>query len=290
MSNLICSYGALALECSSPPLPQPSLPRDVAAELAAHVASDLERLLPGVDQLDLAVAGAVFDPAELLRPGWPLHAALAELTARAPGERQAPRVLGFGAHAGQMPAGLEPDPGLGEGSLRLVPFLLRGRPEVLAPVARSMEETLLDTGMAQAATALFAQQAFAGPLEHARYLSLHDLLALTQIQYEHAGLAPLWPLIETALLAPGQEAWLDAAPEPLLRWTGEEARMALMDMAAWAEAGHAPAGVAVERISRAFDQFQMRQGQFAAVLGAHGLPVRFDHVGCGQNPRRILQQ
>lgn len=287
MSDTSCTYGALALECSAT-LARPALSRDAAAELAGHVAADLARLLPGVEVLDLAVAGAGFDPSELLRPGWPLHAALADLAQRAPG-RSGPRVLGFGSFEGAMPAQISPDPALHEGPLRLVPFVLHGQAEDVAAIGRAMEEVLLETGMAQAATALHAQREFATPLEHARYLSLNDLLAMTAMQYEHAGIAPLWPLIEAALLTPEHEEWLDAPPEPLLRWTGSQVRVAMMDIGVWSEAGFAPAGIDAERISRAFDRFQMRQRQFAAVLGSHAIPVCFDHVGAGQDPRRVLR-
>ncbi|MCX7557106.1 hypothetical protein OS187_09785 [Xanthomonadaceae bacterium JHOS43] len=283
MTDPSCTFGALALECSAP-FANTTLPRDAAAELAGHVAADLARLLPGVDALDLAVAAAGFDPAELLRPGWPVHVALADLAQRAPG-RNGPRVLGFGSHDGAMPAQLTPDPGLRDGPLRLVPFVLHGDEGVVAAIGRQMEDVLLETGMAQAATALFAQEAFAAPLEHARYLSLNDLLAITAMQYEHAGIAPLWPIVEAALLAPGHEEWLDEPPEPLLHWTGSEVRVAMMDISAWLEAGFTPAGVDAGRMSRAYDQFQMRQRQFAAVLGSHGIAVCFDHVGTGQSPR-----
>src|SRR5687768_6465969 len=43
----------------------------------------------------------------------------------------------------------------------------------------------------------------------------------------------LWPVIEAALLAPGQEEWLDAPPEPLVHYAGGEARIALLSPAAW---------------------------------------------------------
>ena len=143
-----CTYGALALECSAS-LAHTALTRDAAAELAGYVAADLARLLPGVEALDLAVAGAGFDPSELLRPGWPLHAALADLAQRAPG-RNGPRVLGFGSHEGAMPAQISPDPALREGPLRLVPFVLHGKAEDVAAIGRAMEEVLLETGMAWA--------------------------------------------------------------------------------------------------------------------------------------------
>lgn len=283
----ISTLGALALECSAP-MARSALAREAAAELADHVAADLARFLPGVEQVDLALAAAAFDPSELLRAGWPVHAALDALVERAP-EPHLPRVMGFGAHEGQMPEGLEPDPALHGGPLRLVPFVLRGSAEAIATVGREMEEHLLEKGMAQAATAFFAQRAFNAPMEHARYLSLNDLLAMTAMQYEHAGIAPLWPLIESALLTPEREEWLDAPPEPLLRWDGSEVRIALMDLPAWSEHGFQPQGIDAERLGRAFERFQMRQQQFAAVLGSHGIPVRFDHCGTGDDPRQVLR-
>ena len=288
MSAPLHCYGALALETTAP-LRRTVLERDVAALLADHVANDLQRLLPGVDRLDLVVAAAAFDPAELLRPGWPRHAALAQLALAAPG-RGGARVLGFGAANGAMPDGLVPDPALAGGALHLLPFALLGAADDVIAVGRAMEERLLDTGMADAATALFAQTAFDAHLEHVRYLSVHDLCALTAMQYEHAGLGPLWPLIEAALLAPESEEWLDAPPEPLARYADHEVRFALLDIDAWADRGFAPAGADAYTLSRHFDAFQMRQRQFGAVLGAHGIALRFDHCPSTCEPRALLRE
>ncbi|MBB5207659.1 hypothetical protein [Chiayiivirga flava] len=286
MSAPLHSFGVFALE-SGAPLARALLDRDAASMLADHVSNDLQRLLPGVERLDLAIAAAAFDPAELLRPGWPRHAALAQLALAAPG-RGAARVLGFGAADGAMPAGLQPDAALAGGALHLVPFALLGGADALVAVGRAMEERLLDTGMADASTALFAQTAFGTRLEHVRYMSVHDLCALTAMQYEHAGLGPLWPLIEAALLAPGSEEWLDAPPEPLARFADGEVRIALLDLDAWADRGFAPAGVDANTLSRRFDAFQRRQRQFAAVLGAHGIGVQFDHCPATRDPREVL--
>ena len=147
---------------------------------------------------------------------------------------------------------------------------------------------LLDTGMAGADTALAAQAGFAAPVEHARLLTLNDLAAMMALQYEHAGLAPLWPLVEAALLAPEAEQWLDAPPEPLARYAGGEVRIAMLDTEAWNEGGYAPATKEPAQLARAFERFQMRQRQFAAVLDAHGIPVTYDHCPAGRDPRGIL--
>lgn len=288
MTDLLHCYGALALECATSPK-QPTLARDAATELADHIANDLARLLPGVERLDLSIAAAAFDPAELLRPGWPLHATLSELTERAPKTGE-PRVLGFASFEDAMPPGLQPDPQLRDGPLRLIPFTLQGDADAVLAVGRAMEETLLETGMANAATSLFAQTAFGATLEHARYLSLHDLCAMTGMQYEHAGIGPLWPLVEAALFSPESECWLDAAPEPLARYANGEVRIARWGFDGWSEAGFAPAATAPEKLSRAFDFFQARQRQIAALLGAHGIGVHWVECGVGADARRKLAE
>lgn len=280
--------GALALELSPGTTPgRDALDVAGAGALAALVARDLAKLAPEAAALDLALVGALFDPVELLRPGYPLHAELERLVARAPGAPGG-RVIGFGGDAGGLPDTLRPSADFAGGPLKLVPLLLRGDATGVAPVGERLEQVLLDTGMAAADTALAAQDGFAAQVEHARLLTLNDLAAMMAMQYEHAGLAPLWPLLEAALLDPGAEQWLDAPPEPLARFSDGGVRMALLDIDAWAEGGFAPADTDAARLSRAFERFQVRQRQLAAVLEAHGVPVTFDHCPAGRDPRAVL--
>ena len=251
---------ALALECA----PGTAAPRDAlaqadAAALAGHVAVDLAAFVPDAAALELVTVGAHYDPVELLRPGWPLHRELEQLAARAPAGTAADeggRVIAFGTHTGRLPGTLAPSPDFAGGPMRLVPVLLgvaSGDTGVLARVGDRFERELLERGMAGAATALFAQEAFGLRVEHARYLTVHDLLAMTALQYEHAGLASLWPVLETALLSPAGECVLDAPPEPRVTYAGGEARITLLDPR---DRHH-----------------QARQRQFAAVLTAHAIPV-----------------
>jgi hypothetical protein len=217
---------------------------------------------------------------ELLRPGWALHRELDQLSARAPGDASG-RIIAFGAHEAQLPGALSPSPDHFGGPFRLVPFVLGGDAAVVARVGDRFERELIERGMAGAATALAAQEAFGVEIEHARYLTAHDLAAMTALQYEHAGLAPLWPVLETALLDPDGEAWLDAPPEPLVHYAGGEARIALFETRAWKQryANDAPCDTAEgrERLERQHELFLARQRQMAAVLGAHGVPVNFVH-------------
>jgi hypothetical protein len=283
--------GFLALELSAGNAPaQAALRPADAAMLVERIGRDLAALVPAIRDLDLTLAAAHFDPAEALRPGWPLHRRLQELQQRTPGRNSGPRMIAFGADEhGEVPLPFASENDLAGGPLRVLPFLLSGENHTVSEVAERLEAILLETGMAQADTALLAQQAFGAQIEHARYLTLHDLAAMTAMQYGHGGLDSLWPIIETALLAPDREEWLDASPEPLLRYLDGEVRIALFEPSAW-RARYAPQEATEERLERAYNHFLARQQQFAAVLEAHGIPVLFAHCAGYADPRDALGQ
>src|SRR5690348_13935067 len=131
---LIALPAVLALECPAGSSPQVRmLSRDEAEALAALVAEDLHALLPRIGEARLAVAGALFDPVELLRPGFPVWATLDELARRVP-RGHLGNVVAFGSHDGHMPApALEPSAIFADGPMRLLPLSL------LAPAALAEE-------------------------------------------------------------------------------------------------------------------------------------------------------
>src|SRR5690606_34806282 len=288
--------GALALELKPGAAGgRDALPQREAGDLAAAIARDLAKFSPQAAALDLTIAGAHYDPVELLRPGWPIHRELDQLGARAPGGRGGVggRIGAFGSHQGRLPDALPPSPDYAGGPLRLVPWSLAGDAAIARLVGEACERDLMERAMAGADTALLAQEAFGLQVEHARHLTMHDLCALMAMQYDHAGLAALWPVLETALLSPEREAWLDAPPEPLLRYAEREARIALLTPNAWRARNAAPGGANGgdgnaddERLQRGFAHYEARQRQFAAVLRAHGVPVTFAH--CQGDPAAEL--
>src|SRR5690606_13507925 len=124
---------------------------------------DLAKLQPAAAALELVLAGAHYDPVELLRPGWPLHHELDQLAARAPrggGPGNCGRVIAFGSHEGKLPGVLAPSSDFAGGPLRLLPFVLLGDAAVLDTVGEAFERDLVETGMAGADTALLAQELF----------------------------------------------------------------------------------------------------------------------------------
>jgi hypothetical protein len=258
----------LALELSPGTAPaRPTLRRDEAAELAALVAADLHALLPQVDAARLALAGALFDAVELLRPGFPVWATLDELARRVP-RGHLENVVAFGTHDGRMPAQpLEPDAAYADGPMRLLPLSLLA-PEALAgELSEQLEVQLVGRGEAGERTADWLMRTLGVRLEHARYLSRNDLIALTCVQYEHVNLAPLWTLLEAALLTPYREESALSARGLALRYADGEVRAQSPSQWLAAQAG--------EPAQRAHDfagiVFELRQ--YAALLDAHRVPL-----------------
>ncbi len=261
----------LALELSPGERPQRLiLSRDEAAELAALVADDLHALVPEVAEARLTLGGAAFDAVELLRPGFPVWATLDELARRVP-RGQLENVVAFGHHDGRMPAQpLEPDPGYADGPMRLLPLSVLAPEGIADALSQRMEVELVGRGEAGARTADWLMRHFDVRLEHARYLSRNDLLALTCVQYEHVNLAPLWQLLEAAMLTPYRPEEALSARGLTLRYADGKAWM--QSPAQWlatqtgtpAERSHALAGAV----------FELRQ--YAALLHAHGLSLHLD--------------
>jgi hypothetical protein len=261
----------LALELSPGEHPQRlSLSRDEAAELASLIADDLHKLVPDVAQARLALAGALFDAVELLRPGFPVWATLDELARRVP-RGQLQNVVAFGSYEGHMPAQpLEPDPAYADGPMRLLPLSLL-LPEALADdVSEQLEIELVGRGEAGSQTADWLMRCFGIRLEHARYLSRNDLLALTCVQYEHVNLAPLWQLLEAAMLTPYRSETTLSARGLALRYA--DGRVWSQSPAQWLAS---QSGEAAER-SHAFAGSVFELRQYAALLQAHGLSLHLD--------------
>jgi hypothetical protein len=271
----------LAIELAAPaPALLPQLPTEQAALLVDAIAADLARLLPGVEGLGLAVAGALFDPAQVLRPGWPVFSELGLLYRRERRGDPTPAVVGFGAAGGRMASPvLEPEPGFGGGHFLVVPFVLVGDDAVAQTIGTRMEREFSDTGLAGAAVPLFLRQALGLETAHARYMTRHDLCALTAMQLDHAGLGPVWSLLETALLAPTQTQFARTEGGAAWRYGAGGLRAAGFGFGAWARGP----GAALAPSARAegFAETLLAQRRTAALLTAHGLPPAWVAVDPG---------
>ncbi len=271
----------LALEpVAGEPASRMTFTRDEAAELAALVAADLHGLVPQVDAARLALAAALFDQVELLRPGFPVWTTLEELARRVP-RGHLENVVAFGTHEGHMPAQpLEPSVVYADGPMRLLPMSLLVPAEQAEELSEQLEVQLVGRGELGTRTADWLMRALGIRLEHARYFSRNDLLALTCVQYEHVNLAPLWVLLEAALLTPYQEESTMSARGLALRYA--DGRVLAQSPSQWL-AGQAgaldPDGTRQRTHDFAGIVFELRQ--YAALLDAHQLPLQLQPYGAG---------
>ncbi len=268
--------GLLALEpVAGEPPARLTLARDDAAALAQLIAADLLALVAQVNNARLALAGALFDPVELLRPGFPVWAALDELARRVPrGMRE--NVVAFGSHEGRMPVPLlEPSPSHAGGPLRLLPLSLLLPAALADELSEQLEIQLIGRGEVGATTADWLMRTLGIRLEHARYLSRNDLLAMTCVQYEHVNLAPLWALLETALLTPQREEHTMSARGLSLRYA--EGAVHAQSPAQWLARQHGEAATRAHDFAGII--FELRQ--YAALLHAHHIPLQLQATAMG---------
>ncbi|MEP6881390.1 MAG: hypothetical protein ABI866_05315 [Dokdonella sp.] len=197
----------VAVECEVPGAPPvTTLDRATASILADALAHDLAVHVPEIRGLDFVFVGALYDQAQLLRPQWPLHAALADALDRLPRGADSAHVIALGSHEGRLPlASLEPDAGLFGSPMLVMPWLLSGAPATIDKVGQRLERELLEQGLIGAELALAIGEAFGIKTAHARHLTTLDLCAMACAQYEHAELGEIWRIIEAALLKPDQE-------------------------------------------------------------------------------------
>lgn len=284
MSDILHSPGVLALELGADATPtRHTLSRDEADVLARHLADDLARLLPaanghaGAESASLLVLGALYDPAQLLQPGWPLYAQLAELAqqSRALDATGEARVIAFGSHAGAMPlAALQPAPEAVPGALLLLPWTFSADAALANELGSRMETVFMTKGEAGPATADFLMRTLQLRLQHARYLTRHDLCALLCAQMEHAGFSALWQMLEHALLYPERSGEALTARGRVLRYEAGRVHCALPDYASWLALAGAGVDPSERGVAYAGWLFELRQ--YAALCAAHALPLVFD--------------
>lgn len=299
MSDTLHSPGVLALELSAGVTPSAqTLDRDAADVLARHIADDLLRLLPaergraGANQADLLVLGALYDSVQVLHPGWPLFARLSDLAhhSQALSGGSGGRIVAFGSHAGRMPGeDLQPQLPDPPSPLLLVPWTFSADEAIAEDLGGRMESVFMAKGEAGPATADFLMRTLGVRLEHARYLTRHDLCALICSQFEHAGFSALWQMLEFALFYPRREGEALTSRGRRLAYRDGAVHCALPAFGDWAAAYGEGRDAGTRALDYAGWLFELRQ--YAALLAAHGLPLQFDgNDGDASLPVQVLAE
>lgn len=273
--NHILFLVGVEIDADRPPGPDDpatTLDRNGAEQLLAHLATDLAALIPGARRHALAMAGALYDPTDVLRPGLPLFASLAELHKQA-GE-DAPKLLSAGADEGRFPVpGLQPRSDVPRGALQLLPLLLSGPEQGLRSLGEEMEYRFMEEGQLSAQSAAAVEAGFRLPTAHARFMTLTDLKAMLRLQFEHFGFLPLWELLDAALNGDPAPLDLRGAGGQRFCWAGDRVRARFETFDHWAVSGGGAGLPDDADLPGAYADWTREYRQYLVTLDAHGVPL-----------------
>ncbi len=245
-----------------------------ADQLLAHVGADLGKLFPMVRRHGLVMSAALYDQAQVLRPGYPVFRAMTDV-ARRRWEREGERtgLMSIGAAGGHLPSeDLVPDATLPPGVLQLLPLQLHGDARELDGLEDDMEHRFMEEGQLSVHSARALEQSFRIATTHVRFLTLTDLLAMLKMQLDHFGFGALWTLLDAALESePGPVEATGAAGQRFCWRDGAvHARFETFDH--WAGRG-AGAEHPAESLAEGYIAWTREYRQMLVTLGAHGVPV-----------------
>lgn len=268
MSGLAVARLLIAIEFKEPVRPgSVYFDRAHAALVANALAFELKKHLSTLDELGLVWMAAVFDVAQVLRPGFPVFTELQNLyQAGVRDPLHAPQVMTLSALRGEAPSPeLAPDLELMGGAFVVIPALIIGPPARVAEVNERLESELMDAGLVDPRIALCLHDALALEPEHVRLMTLTDLCAMSASQLQHVGLGPVWDVLEQCLFV-DQGALLRELPSGLRLGTD-------LQGTAWVEF------LTIDNFRKqsplsGYPDYLLTQRQTFALLDAHG--VNFD--------------
>lgn len=252
-----------------------------AEQMLAHVAADLHSLLPDLRQCSLAAAGALFDQTQILRPSYPVYAALEAAAQRAGADPSGPALVSIAARDGKMPdARLQPLVDMPLGPLQILPVLVTGPRERMAVLAEAMEHRFLEQGQLSAHSANWLQSAFDVTIRHAQLMTLTDLNTLLRMQLEAYGFLALWELLDAALSAAGEPMAFTSSGGQRWEWRKGAARAEFETFDHWANAGSG-SQLPAQRLALAegYARWTRELRQYLTTLHAHAVEVQLHLPG-----------
>lgn len=247
---------------------------DEAEQLLAHVAADLAKLFPIIHGLGLCGVGALYDQAQVLRPGWPLFGALRDVARRRWKQHDdATGLLSIGTANGHLPREeLVPDAALPPGILQLLPLQLHGDPADLASLEDDMEHRFMEEGQLSPISARAIEHTFGVATTHARFLTITDLRAMHKMQLEHFGFGALWTLLDAALESSEDILDVRGAAGQRFQWLDGAVHAQFETFDAWA--GHGGGrSLPDDELAEAYLDWMREYRQVLITLAAHAVIV-----------------
>ena len=256
---------------------RPALLEKAAAEqVLAHISTDLTSAFPDVSRCSLSMAGALFDQTQVLRPAFPVYAALEALQQSSnPGSDFQARLLSIGSSEGQMPVqDLQPFEDIPLGLLQILPLLVSGPAEYLDRLKAEMEHRFLEQGQVSAHTAKALESQFQISINHARFMTITDLNAMLRLQLEHYGFLPMWELLDAAMTGTADKLEIETPGGLVFKWQDESVHSYFESFDWWAlYGGGAKIPADDQQLQTAYANWTREYRRYVIMLRAHGVRV-----------------
>ena len=250
-----------------------------AEQLLAHLAADLNSLLPGIARCSLITAGALFDQTQVLRPAYPIFKALESALLAEGAEGFRPGLVSIGSKNSKMPLdALQPQEDIPLGLLQLMPLVIHGLAIEVAELGQTMEYRFLEEGQISAHTANWMEAAFGISINHARFMTLTDLNAMLRMQLDHFGFLPLWELLDSALNDRTEPMQVETECGQSFTWREGAVHTEFETFDHWTSRGGgcAMAG-AYQVLVSGYGDWTRKIRQYLTTLKAHGVDMVFHH-------------
>lgn len=253
-----------------------------AEQMLAHIAADLQALLPEISGCSLIAPGALYDQTQILRPSYPIFISLEEVPSRG---RFRTGLASVPAKEGQMPSEeLQPFTDIPLGLLQLLPLVVHGPSSLIQELGQAMEFRFLEEGQLSAHSAAWLESAFGVSINHARFMTATDLNAMLRMQLEHFGFLPMWELIDAALSGNADPVVVRTDSGKEYEWKNGAVHTSFETFDYWATEGSGAKVLAARQgLAEAYAAWSREVRQYLTTLRAHGLEVRFSLAADG-NP------
>jgi hypothetical protein len=278
-------HGVIAIELNQHPAPVVLFDRSSSQSLAEALRAEIRRHLGNLDAIGVCWIAGIYDSAQLLRPGFPIFAALADIyRAGVKDPIGMPQLVTLNSLQGKAPTAiLEPDRSLLGGQMIFVPFVLVAYDIVIKTVSEQLEVCLGDQGLVDARFALKIASATGATVEHARLMTVNDLAAMTTLQLDHAGFQAFAQILEAALFFPSSRRTCAISNTGIeLTFAGQNLQIQTYDVMLFA-ARCLPCSDVSTLLER-FIEHQIELRQILALANAHALSVQ---VTAGGNEKHL---
>jgi hypothetical protein len=248
-----------------------------AEQLLAHLAADLKSMLPSISHCSVLAPGALYDQTQILRPSYPVFAALEATSVAGRAEEFRPGMASIAAVDGRMPVDdLQPLDDIPLGLLQLLPLVLHGPAEEVAELGQAMEYRFLEEGQLSAHSAKWMETAFGISINHARFMTLTDLNAMLRMQLDHFGFLPMWELLDAALNHSAEILRVQTGSGIIFEWRDRAVHTQFETFDYWAGSGGGQEMDAARHLlAEGYGDWTREIRQYLTTLGAHGVDMKF---------------